>query len=165
MDANYCRHVKRTQCARPPIIRFLEKIQIDTLAIFDGSPCWKWQGAKDKSGYGRFHAERDHYAHRVSVRLFIQPNIPDDMETDHLCRNRDCVSPLHLRLITRRQNMDYVRDGITHCLRGHEFTEANTHIDARGGRICKKCRYLRIKEYRQRQRDALNQWRDDNARR
>lgn len=156
MDVNYCRHIKRSQYTRPTVIRFLEKIQVDALTVFNGSPCWKWQGAKDKSGYGRFHAEGDHYAHRVSVRLFIQDAIPADMETDHLCRNRDCVSPLHLRLVTRRQNMDYLKDGITACLRGHEFSDSNTHIDKRGARICKKCRYLRIKKYRQRQREALD---------
>jgi hypothetical protein len=28
----------------------------------------------------------------------------------------------------------------THCLRGHEFTPANTYVDKRGFRQCKTCK-------------------------
>ena len=30
----------------------------------------------------------------------------------------------------------------THCIRGHEFTEANTHLDHKGNRHCKACRRI-----------------------
>ena len=30
----------------------------------------------------------------------------------------------------------------THCKRGHEFTEENTYIDARGRRVCRACKLL-----------------------
>lgn len=39
--------------------------------------------------------------------------------------------------------------GNAFCCRGHEFTVANTYL-RRGGRVCRKCTYLRVKTYRQR---------------
>ncbi len=32
----------------------------------------------------------------------------------------------------------------THCLRGHEFTEANTYRPKQGGRVCRQCHRERL---------------------
>jgi hypothetical protein len=76
--------------------------------------CWLWTAAIDSKGYGRI-CQREHgmqkglSAHRVSYVL-AHGSIPADKFIDHICRNRACVNPAHLRLATHKQNMEN-RDG------------------------------------------------------
>lgn len=44
-------------------------------------------------------------AHRLSYK-FTRGPIPDGMQIDHICHNRACVNPEHLRLATNKQNME-----------------------------------------------------------
>lgn len=43
-------------------------------------------------------------AHRVAYEEQYGP-IPDGMEIDHLCGNRDCVNPDHLEAVSHTENM------------------------------------------------------------
>lgn len=74
--------------------------------------CLMWQGAITNNGYGVLHTEIDgqryHYAHRVSYRVFTG-EIPEGMQIDHMCHNRACVEPTHLRLATNAQNHENLR--------------------------------------------------------
>lgn len=69
--------------------------------------------------------------------------IPDGLVIDHLCRFPLCVNPLHLEVVTQREN---VRRGyryqldITHCPAGHAYDEANTYIRKGGKRACRTCK-------------------------
>ncbi len=119
-----------------PLERFLRKIQ----PIESG--CWLWQGALNGSGYGRlgvdYHLVR---AHRFSYEHFIGL-IPSGMEPDHLCRNRACVNPDHLELVTSRQNT-LRGDGATAqnarkttCPKDHPYD----YVDGQGRRRCRECR-------------------------
>jgi hypothetical protein len=66
--------------------------------------CWHWTGEKNRNGYGRVRiGKRRIVAHRVMYVLTLG-RIPDDLVLDHLCRNRDCVNPLHLEPVTVREN-------------------------------------------------------------
>lgn len=64
--------------------------------------CWLWTGATN-NGYGRYGAKD--WAHRFAYELVRGP-IPLGLEIDHRCRNRLCVNPDHLRLATRKQNVE-----------------------------------------------------------
>lgn len=67
--------------------------------------CWLWTGNRDRGGYGRFKmAERYVGAHR-HVLILAGVDI-GGMEVDHLCFNRACVNPDHLRVVTHKQNME-----------------------------------------------------------
>ncbi len=69
------------------------------------SPCWIWQGAKDRHGYGHASAGgRTKKAHRVLYER-IRGSIPDGLVLDHLCRNPPCVNPEHLEPVTHFENM------------------------------------------------------------
>jgi hypothetical protein len=67
--------------------------------------CWNWNQAKFKGGYGiGFKAGiKSRLAHRIFYQLKYGL-IPDDIELDHLCRNRACVNPDHLEPVTKTIN-------------------------------------------------------------
>ena len=90
-------------------------------------------------------------AHRVVYGLLRAP-IPDELEADHLCRNRACVNPEHLEPVpgvenNRRSNSASARHARqTHCLRGHELTKDNVYLRQRGHkteRFCRECSRMR----------------------
>ena len=62
--------------------------------------CWMWVGVRFTNGYGRFGQER---AHRLVLALGAP--IPDHLQVDHRCTVRACCNPEHLRVVTRRQNI------------------------------------------------------------
>lgn len=102
--------------------------------------CWEWLSWK-RSGYGRFTIQRKHLqAHRYSYELFREP-IPAGLQIDHLCRNKGCVNPDHLEVVTNQENSQRRTRLITHCPKGHEYTEDNLVIShlRNGRRACKKC--------------------------
>jgi len=82
-------------------------------------------------------------AHRVAWTL-THGEIPADMTIDHLCRNRRCCNPAHLRLLT---NVENARDNgfatRTRCPAGHMYDEANTYRSPKGERRCRACAKLR----------------------
>lgn len=66
--------------------------------------CWKWTGARDRKGYGRFKfLGRNARAHRVSYELFVGP-IPVGDTIHHICRNPSCVKPSHLMPMSLVEN-------------------------------------------------------------
>lgn len=70
--------------------------------------CWNWTGSFIKNGYGRIGFDRKQVmAHRYSYEMSGDV-IPDGMFIDHICSNRACVRPDHLRLATRKQNSEHV---------------------------------------------------------
>ena len=54
---------------------------------------------------------------------------PEQNTLDHVCHNRECVNPYHLRILPNREN---ARDNgyatRTHCPQGHEYTPENTRL-------------------------------------
>ena len=109
---------------------------------------WLWTGTQNENGYGRYNNQ---LAHRMAYELLVG-QIPDGLPLDHVCRVTSCVRPDHLEPVTPGEN---VRRGycgninaarqneLTHCIRGHEFDEANTRVTARGARACRACARLR----------------------
>lgn len=87
-----------------------------------------------------------------------QPVIPDDLQLDHLCRNRLCVNPSHLEPVTCRENVlrgngrCAANAKKTHCPRGHAYAGANLLIGTKGERCCRKCASIRSVKCKQRRR-------------
>lgn len=135
--------------------------------VVEENGCHTWIGAICSGGYGNVVVKgKTRKAHRVRYERERGP-VPIGMELDHLCRNRACVNPLHLEPVTRREN---VKRGVgplrsrewcaavTHCPKGHEYTEENTYIQRRNGhnlRSCRICRRARLREYYARNRVKL----------
>ena len=72
--------------------------------------CWQWMGGKTPNGYGHVNVwtgnrKTTAATHRVSYEL-ANGEIPNGMEIDHVCHNRGCVKPDHLRVVTHKQNLE-----------------------------------------------------------
>lgn len=98
--------------------------------------CWIWT-AHTSNGYGRTQARVDgvqsaFLAHRVSYHLAGNV-IPKGMHVDHICHNRSCVKPTHLRAVTNKQNMEH-RSG----------AQADSKSGIRGVSWCKTNRAWRV---------------------
>ena len=99
---------------RTPEERFWEKVE-----RIPSSECWFWIAPLNSGGYGTFYWKGKRVgAHRAAYELFRGP-IPDDREIDHLCRNRDCVNPDHLDLVTHRENLLRGRTTPAAAIAGH----------------------------------------------
>lgn len=127
--------------------RFREKV------VFDNETgCWLWNGAKKESGYGTFFDGKVVTAHRWSYAYHIGP-IPAGKHLDHLCRVRNCVNPLHMEPVTKKENDLRGQSPLainarkTHCDNGHEFTPENTYVYPGGGRKCRRCRTDQMIKY------------------
>jgi hypothetical protein len=67
--------------------------------------CWNWTRAKYKTGYGSKGVKgKIYYAHRLSFELHFGP-IPEGKVIMHLCDNRACINPAHLRCDTQQANL------------------------------------------------------------
>lgn len=113
-------------------------------------PCRLWTGTLDSDGYGRASAGR--LAHRVTYELEVGP-IPPGLEIDHLCRNRACVNPDHMEIVTHAINMARSSTATkTECINGHPYDEANTYIRPSGHRDCRRCSAERQRRYERKRR-------------
>jgi hypothetical protein len=129
--------------------------------ISDG--CWEWTGYRNAKGYGAayFRGRKSMPAHRAIYVLAVGA-VADGLVLDHLCRNRACVNPAHLEVVTNRVNVlrgDTLPAKFaarTHCAKGHPFTPENTaRRKSRGdSRKCRTCENQWIRECRARKRAA-----------
>lgn len=102
--------------------------------------CWEWTSARSPKGYAAYWLDgRNRQAHRLAWRSMVGP-IPAGLVIDHLCRNRGCVNPSHMELVTPRENQRRGLQGVmhTHCPKGHELSADNLVPSARQRR-CLTC--------------------------
>lgn len=116
--------------------------------------CWIWLNRLFPTGYGQLckKIDRKQYAyraHRVAWELYKGP-IPTGLVVDHICRNRWCVNPNHMELVTQRENtirgegFPAQRHKQTHCINGHLLSGENVYW-YRGYRQCIPCSRARDK--------------------
>lgn len=97
---------------------------------------YRWDGATKKR----------RSIHRWAYEILVGPITH---EIDHLCHNKACYNPTHLRDVTHSVNLKnrrpWVRKKMTHCPKGHEFTAENTYLTPDQRRQCRTCRSAREK--------------------
>ena len=120
--------------------------------------CWPWIAGKRSHGYGEFHFDGMGWAaHRWMLVHIVGVDIPSGMECDHLCRNRACVNPAHIELVSHKQNVlrgdspTSINARRTHCKNGHLLTATNRRRAQRG---CLLCYGENDRKYRNKNREA-----------
>jgi len=102
-----------------------------------GDGCWTWR-TLNSSGYGAIKVNgKMRAAHIVMYELEFGP-IPDGLHIDHICRQRSCARPDHLRLATNKQNHENLSGanrnnnssgvrGVSWCKKTNQWTAAVRH--------------------------------------
>lgn len=72
--------------------------------------CWRWNASHNENGYGvigfwRHGKANTRKAHRIAYVLTTGDKA-EGLDIEHLCHNRGCVNPSHLRAATHKQNME-----------------------------------------------------------
>lgn len=80
----------------------------DRVAVGAEEECWPWLLSVGSHGYGQvgwWESGKSVMttAHRVAWMAARGP-IPEGMTVDHICRDRRCCNPSHLRLLTNPEN-------------------------------------------------------------
>ena len=113
--------------------------------------------------YARIRTGR-HPTHRIIKVATMGKNYPG-LVTDHTCRNRACIKPRHLEVVTHSENIkrgkvfeDY--KPVTHCKNGHELVGQNVYTfirtDHAYGDVRRSCRVCH-REREQRRRDRAKE--------
>ena len=100
------------------------------------------------NGYSRIRVNNKNIqAHRWAWEL-VNGAIPKGFVIDHICRNRKCVLPEHLRMVTQQENIMaglHNIDNRSHCNQGHPFVKENIMIRKNGKRECAECNRIRAR--------------------
>ena len=122
--------------------------------------CWEWIGNKNQTGYGRVRylgkkilVHRLIYAWVNKTPLYKRID-KDILIIDHICNNKACCNPEHLRLTTHLVNMlrgtgpSAQNARKTHCKNGHLLPEKKNKSGRRNCQICNtiwaRDRYRRV---------------------
>ena len=137
---------------RPLMERVEERI------VRNANGCWLFTGPKNRDGYSVIRDNlRPRPGHRVVYEALVGP-IPAGLTLHHLCFERSCVNPDHLRPVTNQENARNQRSAFkTHCVHGHEYTPENTIVRTSryGRRQCRTCTLAAARRYREREKARL----------
>lgn len=116
----------------------------------DGDECWPWV-AKARKGYGQFPLDgRFIRAHRFAYELAVGP-IPEGYQIHHVCGNRLCCKPGHLKAVTATQHVEHhLGRSLTEPLCMRHPPEAERRQPS-GRRYCAMCSCERWAAWRARQ--------------
>jgi hypothetical protein len=118
--------------------------------------CVLWTGGYNHLGYGqKWHPVRrcSTMAHRVLWELTYGA-LPDEIQLDHLCRNRGCVNLDHLEPVTVRENRLRSIAAQTTFFCGHPRTPENTYSHGHQSPRCRECRLRQNREWWRRAHSA-----------
>ena len=105
--------------------------------IIKTETCWLWDGYHSKGGYAVFQGAAGkprRVAHRMIYGYYFG-EVSNDLVLDHMCGNRGCVNPYHLRPVTMKQNAEHfvkeLRSSNTSGVRGVSYDKRRCRWRAR----------------------------------
>ena len=114
-----------------------------------------------RSGYTRFSRNNKIvYAHRWFYQQW-HGDIPKGMEIDHICRNRACINPTHLRATDHKTNMrnsklSIIGNGV--CNQGlHKIlSEKDVYTHPKSGNACIQCKKDYFRKWKLNNKEKVN---------
>lgn len=115
-------------------------------------PCWVWRAGKYASGYGQFMVYGTGVKSHALSFLLVRGLMGLDQQHDHLCENKVCCNPYHIKPSTAWENTlknssPHSKNARkTHCDNGHLlagdnlFTYKPSVRYPNGRRYCRQCR-------------------------
>lgn len=83
--------------------KILQRVEVD-----EETGCWNWTGPTSGGGRGGGYPRMCLDGQTVAVHRVIFTHfygfIPGKKQIDHTCRNRLCVNPEHLEIVTHKEN-------------------------------------------------------------
>jgi hypothetical protein len=136
--------------------RFWSKVN-----VLKKNECWEWLSSISPNGYGKFSIDNYPYSSHVLSYKFYNDNYDENLCIDHICMNRKCVNPRHLRQVTKKINNTENSNGTaalnkrkTHCPTGHEYSGGNLIIKKTKTGEQRRCRIC-VSKTAKRAREAL----------
>lgn len=138
------KNIFRVDYLEPKIIRRL----FSRISFDNTTGCWNWKGNKSKSGYGRIrYLGKKVLVHRLMFAWITGKSLSkvvsrNNLIIDHICNNKCCCNPDHLRLTTHKINMlrgngpSARQARQTHCKRGHLLPTKKNKFGRRHCQIC-----------------------------
>lgn len=131
--------------------------------------CWPEREIRSRNTYGYIQKQHDgrlQGGHRLAYEALVG-HIPDGMTIDHLCRNKECINPQHMEVVTRGENARRANLGnkylvgkrngfkglVGDCKHGHPLNKWG-YIDSQNKRRCRLCRRIDKRNQKAR-KDAL----------
>lgn len=127
-----------TRVGRPPAS--LEDTFWDRVAIEDD--CWRWTGYIHPDGHGALRVVRqgiskNYKAHQLALKLLRDVDVPTGHDVHHLCENRWCVNPDHLKVLSHGEHKRLHLGDC--CPQGHPKTAENTYYYKGSPWHCRIC--------------------------
>lgn len=146
-----------TKIAPPLNLDFLRQNFWHKVDIGGPDECWPWRMSTGAHGYGQtWDGITVRLAHRCAWTLAHGP-IPAGLTVDHVCRNRPCCNPAHLRLLSNVANAtDNGQGRKTHCPQGHPYAGDNLYVNPQGHRLCRACRRVHKEAHYERKRNGAS---------
>lgn len=147
-------------------MKFERRIR-EMIETADRTTCWPYWGTINNDGYASISfwgggRGRSRIGSRWAYEILTGQKVPDGLVCDHLCRNRACVNPFHIEVVTHRENLrrGVGNAGKTHCRNGHPLSGDNlgirkaTKSQPYGQRFCRICFNASAREHMRRKRAA-----------
>lgn len=133
--------------------------------------CWEYNGCVDNCGYCQIMVNSKlQYAHRLAWEFHNKKKIPKGMTIDHICFNRKCINPNHLRLSKPSDNTGRHRAPLIktwcdkhNCRRKTTLIWSPRYKKMVRRSVCLRCQCERTKKYKNKVRTVTQTARDSSA--
>lgn len=132
--------------------------------------CWEYNGCTDNWGYCQIMVNKKlQYAHRLAWEFHNKREIPNGMTIDHICFNRRCINPAHLRLSKMQDNRARHNTQLKAVCKKHKCKRKIVwHWSSRYNKmvrrsVCPKCQCEWSKKYMGKKRTVTQTARDSSA--
>lgn len=135
--------------------KFMEKVSMN-----EETGCMEWVGAMLPNGYGQVGFRGKLWVAHRAFWVFMGKPDPGGFDLDHLCRNRKCINPDHLELVSRGDNLrrGFIARG---CKNGHPYSPEDFSVVKRSNGIqelrCKVCHRERNRKAKQARKERLRE--------